>query len=114
MALLRRNTWGYLHTGNNQPDSVAGIFYPGYYYPVDRAGRIEALRIPRNSASAISCTVPQMLVPDGNHHGEGMRHGCATSAGQFTRNDVIHSHIIIAASFVSKGAENQVAMSFIS
>ena len=35
--------WGYLHTGNNQPDSVDGNFYPGYYYPVDRAGRIEDL-----------------------------------------------------------------------
>ena len=35
--------WGYLHTGNNQPDSVDGIFYPGYYYPADRAARIEEL-----------------------------------------------------------------------
>ncbi|MFM7194380.1 MAG: penicillin acylase family protein [Bacteroidota bacterium] len=35
--------WGYVHTGNNQPDSVDGILYPGYYYPVDRAGRIEQL-----------------------------------------------------------------------
>jgi len=35
--------WGYVHTGNNQPDSVDGVLYPGYYYPVDRAGRIEQL-----------------------------------------------------------------------
>jgi penicillin amidase len=35
--------WGYLHTGNNQPDSVDGVLYPGYYYPIDRAGRIEDL-----------------------------------------------------------------------
>ena len=35
--------WGYVHTGNNQPDTVDGIVYPGYYYPRDRAGRIEQL-----------------------------------------------------------------------
>ncbi|MFZ2905514.1 MAG: penicillin acylase family protein [Cyclobacteriaceae bacterium] len=32
--------WGYVYSANNQPDSVDGILYPGYYYPKARAGRI--------------------------------------------------------------------------
>ncbi len=32
--------WGYVYSANNQPDSVQGILYPGYYYPKARAGRI--------------------------------------------------------------------------
>ncbi len=32
--------WGYVYSANNQPDSVDGVLYPGYYYPRDRAGRI--------------------------------------------------------------------------
>ena len=32
--------WGYVSTANNQPDSVEGVLYPGYYYPKARAGRI--------------------------------------------------------------------------
>ena len=35
--------WGYLYSANNQPDSVDGVLYPGYYYPKDRAGRIVEL-----------------------------------------------------------------------
>ena len=35
--------WGYVYSANNQPDSVDGILYPGYYYPRDRAGKIVAL-----------------------------------------------------------------------
>lgn len=35
--------WGYVYSANNQPDSVDGISYPGYYYPRDRAGRIVEL-----------------------------------------------------------------------
>lgn len=34
--------WGYVYSANNQPDSVDGILYPGYYYPKARAGRIVA------------------------------------------------------------------------
>jgi penicillin amidase len=41
--------WGYIHTGNNQPDSVNGVIYPGYYYPRDRAGRIEQLLKEKNN-----------------------------------------------------------------
>lgn len=32
--------WGYVYSANNQPDSVNGVLYPGYYYPKARAGRI--------------------------------------------------------------------------
>lgn len=34
--------WGYVSSANNQPDSVNGILYPGYYYPKARAGRINS------------------------------------------------------------------------
>jgi len=32
--------WGYVYSANNQPDSVDGVLYSGYYYPKARAGRI--------------------------------------------------------------------------
>jgi penicillin amidase len=32
--------WGYVYSANNQPDTVAGILYPGYYAPQDRANKI--------------------------------------------------------------------------
>lgn len=32
--------WGFVYSANNQPDTVDGILYPGYYYPKSRAGRI--------------------------------------------------------------------------
>ncbi len=35
--------WGYVYTCNNQPDSVDGVLYPGYYYPKGRAGRVKQL-----------------------------------------------------------------------
>lgn len=35
--------WGYVYSSNNQPDSVGGILYPGYYFPKARASRIEEL-----------------------------------------------------------------------
>jgi penicillin G amidase len=35
--------WGYVYSANNQPDSVDGVLYPGYYYPRSRAGRIVEL-----------------------------------------------------------------------
>jgi penicillin G amidase len=35
--------WGFVYSANNQPDTVAGILYPGYYYPRDRASRIVEL-----------------------------------------------------------------------
>jgi penicillin amidase len=41
--------WGYVYSANNQPDSVEGVLYPGYYYPRSRAGRIvELLKAEKN------------------------------------------------------------------
>ena len=33
----------YVYSANNQPDTIAGILYPGYYLPEDRGLRIEQL-----------------------------------------------------------------------
>lgn len=35
--------WNYVYSANNQPDSIAGMLYPGYYLPEDRAKRIVQL-----------------------------------------------------------------------
>ena len=35
--------WNYVYSANNQPDSVAGMLYPGYYLPENRARRIVQL-----------------------------------------------------------------------
>lgn len=35
--------WGYVYSSNNQPDTVDGVLYPGYYYPKPRASRIVSL-----------------------------------------------------------------------
>lgn len=35
--------WNYVYSANNQPDSIAGMLYPGYYLPQDRGYRIEQL-----------------------------------------------------------------------
>lgn len=35
--------WGFVYSANNQPDSVDGVLYPGYYYPRSRSGRIVEL-----------------------------------------------------------------------
>ena len=36
-------SWKYVYSANNQPDSVRGKLYPGYYQPQDRAKRIVKL-----------------------------------------------------------------------
>lgn len=36
-------SWNYVYSANNQPDSVRGKLYPGYYQPQDRAKRIVEL-----------------------------------------------------------------------
>lgn len=41
-------SWNYVYSANNQPDSIAGILYPGYYLPEDRAKRIIDLLEPKN------------------------------------------------------------------
>ncbi len=35
--------WHYVYSANNQPDSIAGMLYPGYYLPENRGRRIEEL-----------------------------------------------------------------------
>ena len=40
--------WNYVYSANNQPDSIAGKFYPGYYLPQNRAKRIVSLLEPKS------------------------------------------------------------------
>ncbi|MCB0473178.1 MAG: penicillin acylase family protein [Flavobacteriaceae bacterium] len=40
--------WHYVYSANNQPDSIAGMLYPGYYLPFDRAKRIVGLLEAKN------------------------------------------------------------------
>lgn len=39
--------WNYVYSANNQPDSILGKFYTGYYLPDDRAQRIKELIEPK-------------------------------------------------------------------
>ncbi len=41
--------WNYVYSANNQPDSINGRLYPGYYLPEDRAKRIVQLLEPKNN-----------------------------------------------------------------
>ena len=41
--------WNYVYSANNQPDSIAGMLYPGYYLPEDRAKRIVQLLEPKDN-----------------------------------------------------------------
>ncbi|MGY8915835.1 MAG: penicillin acylase family protein, partial [Flavobacteriales bacterium] len=41
--------WNYVYSANNQPDSIAGMLYPGYYLPENRAKRIVQLLEPGNN-----------------------------------------------------------------
>jgi penicillin amidase len=40
--------WNYVYSANNQPDSIDGKLYPGYYLNEDRAKRIVQLLEPKN------------------------------------------------------------------
>jgi len=42
-------SWNYVYSANNQPDSIAGMLYPGYYITEDRAKRIIELLEPKNN-----------------------------------------------------------------
>lgn len=42
-------SWNYVYSANNQPDSIAGMIYPGYYQPEDRAKRIVTLLESKNN-----------------------------------------------------------------
>lgn len=41
--------WHYLYSSNNQTETINGYLYPGYYFPKDRAQRIEGLLQPKNN-----------------------------------------------------------------
>lgn len=41
--------WNYVYSANNQPDSINGSLYPGYYLPENRAKRIKELIEPKNN-----------------------------------------------------------------
>ncbi|PIF00137.1 MAG: penicillin acylase family protein [Maribacter sp.] len=43
--------WDYVYSANNQPDSIAGMQYPGYYLPENRAKRIVHLLDAKNDWS---------------------------------------------------------------
>lgn len=43
--------WGFVHSANNQPDTVDGIVYAGYYLPDDRGERILQLLEPDSSVT---------------------------------------------------------------
>ena len=51
--------WKYVYSANNQPDSIAGMVYPGYYLPENRAKRIVNLLEPKNDWNKE--TVGQMI-----------------------------------------------------
>lgn len=61
--------WNYVYSANNQPDTIAGILYPGYYVPEDRAKRIVQLLEPKNdwdqkSISNMITDITSSVVPD--------------------------------------------------
>ncbi len=41
--------WNYVYSANNQPDSISGMLYPGYYLPEDRGKRIVQLLEPKTN-----------------------------------------------------------------
>ncbi|WP_430408731.1 penicillin acylase family protein [Kordia sp.] len=41
--------WNYVYSANNQPDSIAGSLYPGYYLPENRAKRIKELIVEKDN-----------------------------------------------------------------
>jgi len=60
--------WNYVYSANNQPDSVNGNWYPGYYFPENRAKRIQELLEEKNdwdsdAASAMITDVTSAVDP---------------------------------------------------
>ncbi|WP_298790045.1 penicillin acylase family protein [uncultured Allomuricauda sp.] len=61
--------WNYVYSANNQPDSIAGRIYPGYYLPENRAKRIVELLDDKNdwdreSTSKMILDVTSSVNPD--------------------------------------------------
>ncbi|MGI9551491.1 MAG: penicillin acylase family protein [Aurantibacter sp.] len=48
--------WNYVYSANNQPDSISGMLYPGYYLPENRAKRITQLLETKNDWDLKSAT----------------------------------------------------------
>jgi penicillin amidase len=59
--------WQYVYSANNQPDTVAGILYPGYYYPKNRAARIVELLESRDTFSLHDMATMQLDVTSPAH-----------------------------------------------
>lgn len=59
--------WGFVYSANNQPDSVDGVLYPGYYYPKSRSGRIVELLSPDKKFSAEDMKAIQLDVVSHMH-----------------------------------------------
>ncbi len=62
-------SWNYVYSANNQPDSIVGMLYPGYYLPEDRARRIENLLdaksdFTRRDVSEMIYDVTSPIVPE--------------------------------------------------
>lgn len=62
-------SWNYVYSANNQPDSIAGMLYPGYYLPENRAKRIVQLLEPkedwdRESTSQMMLDATSAVNPD--------------------------------------------------
>ncbi|MCM4153651.1 penicillin acylase family protein [Arenibacter sp. N53] len=55
-------SWNYVYSANNQPDTINGRFYPGYYLPEDRAKRIVSLLEPKDDWEKED--VQEMLLDD--------------------------------------------------
>ena len=57
--------WNYVYSANNQPDSIAGMLYPGYYLPENRAKRIVTLLEARNDwdAKAVGSMIIDVTSP---------------------------------------------------
>lgn len=68
--------WGYVYSANNQPDSVNGVLYPGYYYPRSRAGRIEEL-IKENKKWTVE-DVKAMILDETSHMHADIAHQFAS------------------------------------
>lgn len=52
--------WNYVYSANNQPDSIAGMLYPGYYLPENRGKRIVTLLDPKDDWDMVS--VSEMML----------------------------------------------------
>lgn len=52
--------WNFVYSANNQPDTVNGVLYPGYYYPKNRASRIVELLNTKDKFSASELSAIQL------------------------------------------------------